>query len=70
MRLAKVWQSEVAQPGRCEALECDLNSLASVAAFADKLNDRGERVSLLINNGGVFNMAGPRTETVRHSTTA
>jgi NAD(P)-dependent dehydrogenase (short-subunit alcohol dehydrogenase family) len=39
----------------------DLGSLASVAAFAERLGDRLERVDVLVNNAGV--MTPPRRET-------
>lgn len=45
-----------------EVLPIDLASLSSVAAFADKLLQRGEKVALLMNNAGTLETARRITE--------
>ena len=45
-----------------EVLPVDLASLSSVAAFADRLLQRGETVSLLMNNAGTMETARRITE--------
>eukprot|EP00898_Chlorokybus_atmophyticus_P002331 jgi/Chlat1/3099/Chrsp21S03340 len=59
------WQLEVGagKELKAEVLQLDLNSLASVQAFADIINKRKLPVNVLINNAGIFSMVGSRSET-------
>jgi NAD(P)-dependent dehydrogenase (short-subunit alcohol dehydrogenase family) len=48
---------------RLEVMELDLNSLASVRAFASAWIARGLPLHVLVNNAGIFAMSAPRATT-------
>ena len=41
---------------RLEFIECDLSDLRSVAEFARKFREGHDRLDVLMNNAGVYNM--------------
>ena len=49
--------------GRCEAIPCDVSSLAEVERLASKLSDRRENLKIVINNAGVGGFSAPLHET-------
>jgi NAD(P)-dependent dehydrogenase (short-subunit alcohol dehydrogenase family) len=45
--------------GRCEALECDVQDLASVERLAQRVQQTFGRLDILVNNAGVGGFGGP-----------
>lgn len=52
------------QAPKCDVMELDLSSIASIRAFADAWNARNLPLHVLLNNAGLFAMSAARTETV------
>lgn len=59
-KLARV-ESELADAGAVETVRADLSVLAEVAALADAVAERHDRLDVLINNAGVYTAPEPRT---------
>ena len=61
--LEKAAQKIRTRGGRCEAIPCDVGSLAEVEQLARKLSDRRESLKIVINNAGVGGFSAPLHET-------
>jgi len=61
--LEKAAQKIRTSGGRCEAIPCDVSSLAEVEQLASKLSARRENLKIVINNAGVGGFSAPLHET-------
>lgn len=65
--LVERWTKEAAAVGTappdCAVMALDLDSLASVEAFAKAFQQREKRLDVLINNAGIFDMSGAYVRT-------
>lgn len=57
----QVLLAQISGAGEIESYRADLSSLAEVAELADAVRARHDRLDVLINNAGVFKIAGPTT---------